>query len=95
MQTIANKPALEDFNRFCHSFDVRAVIAAADEQGLAEGFEKEVYALAILRAVHNGDLGNDRDTTVKAISSLWYDGYRKGFSAETFNEMFQELFVYW
>ena len=95
MRAIANKPALEDFNRFCHSFHVRAVIAAADEQGRADGFEKEVYALAIMRAVHNGDLGEDRDATSKAISILWHDGYRKGFSAETFNEMFQELFVYW
>ena len=95
MNAIANHACFEDFHRFCKSFDVRDVIAAADEQGRADGFEKEVYALAILRAVHNGDFGEDREATQKAISTLWQSGCCKGFNAATFNEVFQELFIYW
>jgi hypothetical protein len=95
MNAGATGTGFEDFNRFCKSFDVRAVIAAADAKGRAEGYEKEVYALAILRAVHNGDFGEDRQATQKAISALWRNGYCKGFNAKTFNEVFQDLFVYW
>ena len=95
MNAIAYQGCFEDFNRFCKSFDVRDVIAAADEQGRANGFEKEVYALAILRAVHNGDFGEDRKATKEAISALWQSGCCKGINADTFNEVFQELFIYW
>ena len=95
MNAVAGITGVEDFNRFCRSFDVREVIAAADEQGHAAGLEKEVYALAILRAVHNGDFGEDREMTQYAISALWKHGYCKGFNAESFNEVFQKLFVYW
>lgn len=80
---------VEDFYQFCQSFDVRAVITADDN----DGFEKEVYALAILRALHNGDFGADRDTTKRAIYSIWTRGYRYGFNADTFKEAFQEHFV--
>ena len=87
--------AVEDFNNFCESFDVKAVIAAADKKGRARGFEKEVYALAILRALHNGDFGEDPHATQNAISSLWTRGHRDGFNAHTFKEAFQEYFVCW
>ena len=86
---------VEDFNKFCESFDVKAVIAAADKKGRARGFEKEVYALAILRALHNGDFGEDPHATQNAISSLWTRGHRDGFNAHTFKEAFQEYFVCW
>jgi hypothetical protein len=74
---------------------VKAVIASADRHGCAEGFEKEVYALAILRAVRNGDFGRDRHVTRMAVSSLWERGLLKGFNRENFNEVFQEFFVHW
>ena len=86
---------LNDFHEFCNSLNVRTVIAAANEQGLPEGFEKEVYALAILRAVKNGDFGEDHEATLMAISTIWEQGYRKGFNEESFNEAFQKLFVCW
>lgn len=95
MDEIASRAGIDDFNQFCKSLDVRYVIAAVDEQGQAEGFEKEVYALAILRAVHNGDLGEDAEMTRNAIAAFWQHGHRKGFNAESFNEVFDQLFVYW
>ncbi len=96
MYVIAEKRReLEDFNRFCATFDVKEVIAAADEHGDAIGYEKEVYALAILRAVHNGDFGQEELVTQAAISALWERGYRKGFNIDSFNEAFQEFFVHW
>ncbi len=95
MPMINVREGLEDFNRFCSSVDVRTVIAAADRQGRAEGFEKEVYALAILRALQNGDFGQDRQLTQLAVSSLWERGLLKGFNRENFNEVYQEFFIYW
>ena len=95
MYMIAERRGLEDFNRFCATFDVKKVIAAAEEHGDAVGYEKEVYALAILRAVHNGDFGRDKEVSQAAISALWERGYRKGFNLDSFNEVFQELFVHW
>jgi hypothetical protein len=86
---------LEDFKRFCNSFDVRSVIAAADECGNAEGFEKEVYALAILRALRNGDFGRNREMTQIAVSLLWERGHLEGFNRDSFNEVFEDFFVYW
>ena len=73
MNAIANHACFEDFHRFCKSFDVRDVIAAADDQGRADGFEKEVYALAILRAVHNGDFGEELESFDLLISQ--YAGF--------------------
>lgn len=95
MNARLNRTCLNDFNQFCKSFDVRTVIAASDEHGHPEGFEKEIYALAILRAVQHGDFGEDHEAMRMAISATWYQGYRKGFSAESFNEIFQELCIYW
>ena len=86
---------LEDFKRFCTGFNVRDVIAAADLQGHADGYEKEVYALAILRAVRNGDFGDDRRDTHEAISALWQKGCRNGFTVESFNEVFEKFFIRW
>lgn len=95
MHMIPVGEGLEDFHRFCSSFDVKAVIAAADRYGRAEGFEKEIYALAILRALQNGDFGQDRQFTGMAVSTLWECGLLRGFNRENFNEVFQEFFVYW
>lgn len=95
MNAIIKGAGVEDFNHFCKSFDVRSVIATAEDRGHAAGLEKEVYAMAILRALHNGDFGEDRDTSQKAISALWNQGHYKGFNAESFNEIFQQVFVYW
>lgn len=86
---------LEDFTQFCHSFDVKAVIASADAYGTTADHQQEVYALAILRALWNGNFGEDRQVQQAAISALWERGYRKGFNADSFNEAFQEFFVYW
>ena len=95
MHATTSSARLDDFSQFCNSLNVRTVLAAANEQGQAEGFEKEVYALAILRAVKNGDFGEDQEATLMAISTIWEQGYRKGFNEQSFNEVFRELFVYW
>jgi hypothetical protein len=86
---------LEDFNQFCGTFDIRTVIDAADRRGLAPGYEKELYAIAILRAVQHGDFGSDPDLTAEAISALWERGYRSGFNADSYNTVFQNFFRYW
>ncbi len=95
MNVITVREGLEDFNRFCSSVDVRAVIAAADEAGNADGFEKELYALAILRALRNGDFGEDGHVNRTAISALWECGYLNGFNRDSFNEVFETFFAYW
>ena len=95
MHALSHRTGLEDFNSFCKSFDLRDVIAAADERGHAEGLEKEIYALAIMRAVHNGDFGADRDAASHAVSALWIHGHCRGFNADSFNELFERFFVYW
>jgi len=86
---------LEDFNTFCNNFDIRAIIAAADDYGHAEGYEKEVYALAIMRAVSKGAFGADRVANQQAISALWDRGYRDGFTVDSFKEAFVEFFNCW
>ncbi len=95
MLMIPVREGLEDFQRFCSSFDVRTVIAAADEHGNVEGFDKEVYALAILRALRNGDFGEDRQLTQVAVSALWERGHLEGFNRDSFNEVFEDFFIYW
>jgi hypothetical protein len=85
----------EEFSYFCNSLDISAIIAAADKWGHADGYEKEVYAIAILRAVQNGDFGSDRDLVQDAVSALWEQGCRSGFNVQSFNAVFQEFFNRW
>jgi hypothetical protein len=87
--------SLDDFSRFCQSFDVRKVIAAAEEKGGTRGQEKEVYALAILRALHNGDFGSDNRVAQAAVSELWERGNQCGFNSDSFNAVFEEFFSHW
>jgi hypothetical protein len=86
---------LEDFNQFCKTFGIRTVIAAADQRGLVPGYEKELYAIAILRAVQNGDFGSDPDRTAEAVSALWERGNRCGFNVDSYNAEFENFFRYW
>jgi hypothetical protein len=86
---------LEEFSHFCSSLDISAVIAAAGERGQANGYEKEVYAIAILRAVQNGDFGSDRNAVQEAISALWARGCHSGFNVHSFNTVFQDFFTRW
>ena len=86
---------LEDFSHFCSALDINAVIAAADAQGRVNGREKELYAIAILRAVENGDFGTDRAMIHKAISTLWDRGCREGFNRRSFNAVFEQYFSHW
>jgi hypothetical protein len=95
MNVITVREGLEDFNRFCSSVDVRAVIAAADESGTAQGYEKELYALAILRALRNGDFGEDGHFNQTAVSAIWECGHLNGFNRDSFNAVFEEFFVCW
>lgn len=82
---------IEDFSKFCINVDVRDVIAAADEQGNAPGQSKQLYALAIVRALHNGDLGRDYDKSLSAVSMLWERGHVSGFNTDSFNRGLKEL----
>lgn len=82
---------IHDFNRFCDSVDVKAVVAAADEHGNAPGYEKQLYAIAIVRAVDRGDLGYDWYEAQDGVALLWERGYRIGFSTDTFNGALRSL----
>jgi len=86
---------LEDFQRFCSTFNPKGLICEVDEHGSIEGLEKQVYALAIMRAVSNGDFGTDDKLTAAAISALWAQGHRYDYNSEIFNKVFTEFFYYW
>jgi hypothetical protein len=93
----ANMPqhSLGNFALFCSTVDIREVIAAADEDGNALGYEKELYALAIIRAAQSGAFGRENHGLQCAVSGLWERGYRFGFSRETFNAGFLEFCNPW
>ena len=86
---------LKDFNKFCETLDIRSVIAAADNDGAAPGYEKELYAIAILRALQHGDFGSDPELTARAVSALWERGISNGFNADSYNKEFENFFRYW
>lgn len=86
---------LEDFNQFCAGVDIRSIVAMAEQCGEVPGYDKELYAIAILRAAHNGTFGNDCNSTQRAISALWERGYRCGFNPESFSAVFEEYFSCW
>lgn len=81
----------EDFSEFCAMVDVKAVVAVADAEGNAQGYDKELYAIAIVRAVHDGMLGTDWYEAQAAVSRVWERGYRSGFSTDSFNSALEEL----
>lgn len=81
----------EDFTEFCMQVDVRAVIAAADEEGNAPGQSKQIYAIAMVRALEYGDLGENWHEAHSAISMLWERGHLKGFNTDSFNSGLKEL----
>ena len=93
----ANRPHhnLRNFAQFCSRVDIREVIAAADDNGNAAGYEKELYALAIIRAAQSGAFGQENHALQGAVSGLWERGYRFGFSRETFNAGFLEFYNPW
>ena len=82
---------IEDFSGFCAMVDVKAVVAAADAEGNPGGYDKELYAIAIVRAVHDGMLGTDWYEAQAAVSRVWERGYRSGFSTDSFNSALEEL----
>jgi hypothetical protein len=91
MKAKPEKYWFEDFTEFCMHVDVRAVIAAADEEGNAPGQSKQIYAIAIVRALHYGDLGGDWHEAHSAVSMLWERGHLTGFNTESFNSGLKEL----
>lgn len=82
---------IEDFKRYAKTVDIRTVIAAADEQGKAPGWEKQIYSIAIVRALHQGELGTDYGQVQKAVATLWEHGHTRGFSTESFNDALRTL----
>jgi hypothetical protein len=86
---------LADFNHFCSTMDLSATTAFIRQSGPEDGNLKAVYALAILRAVQNGDFGNDSNANQVAISALWERGHRSGFNVASFNTVFEEFFSCW
>jgi hypothetical protein len=82
---------IEDFSEFCAKVDVKAVVAGADAEGNSRGYDKELYAIAIVRAVHEGTLGADWCEAQAAVSRVWERGYRSGFNTDSFNIALQEL----
>lgn len=81
----------EDFSEFCAMVDVKAVVAAADAEGNARGYDKELYAIAIVRAVQDGMLGTDWYDAQAAVSRVWERGHRSGFNTDSFNGALKEL----
>lgn len=82
---------IEDFSEFCAMVDVKAIVATADAEGNSRGYDKELYAIAIVRAVHDGKLGTDWYEAQAAVSRLWERGHRKGFNSDSFNSALKEL----
>jgi len=82
---------IEDFSEFCAMVDVKAVVAAADAEGNSRGYDKELYAIAIVRAVHDGMLGTDWYEAQAAVSTVWERGHRNGFNSDSFNSALKEL----
>ena len=82
---------IEDFSEFCAIVDVKAVVAAADAEGNSRGYDKELYAIAIVRAVQEGTLGADWYEAQAAVSRVWERGYRSGFNTDSFNTALKEL----
>jgi hypothetical protein len=70
-------------------------INAADHRTHVPDDDKELYALAIIRAARNGAFGDDNKTTQTAISALWERGYLSGFNTDSFNVVFEEYFRCW
>jgi hypothetical protein len=86
---------IEDFSGFCAMVDVKAVVAAADAEGNARGYDKELYAIAIVRAVEDGMLGADWYEAQAAVSWVWERGHRSGFNSDSFNSALKELADSW
>ena len=86
---------LEDFEKFCGTVDVKGIVGSADRRERTPGYEKERYALAIMRAANTGAFGDDIDDTLIAISALWDRGYRCGFNPDSFSTVFEEYFRCW
>lgn len=82
---------IEDFSGFCAMVDVKAVVAAADAEGNARGYDKELYAIAIVRAVQDGMLGADWYEAQAAVCRVWERGHHNGFNSESFNSALKDL----
>jgi hypothetical protein len=82
---------IEDFSVYCVSVDLKQVVAAADEEGNAPGWEKQLYAVAIVRALHQGILGNDWLQAQSAVARLWQRGRERGFNTDNFNDVLLQL----
>ena len=82
---------IDDFGEYCKSVDVRDVVAAANEDGDAPGQAKQLYAIAIVRALHYGGLGKDWYEAQMAVCMLWERGHVSGFNTDTFNGVLEEL----
>jgi len=95
MDKLLMRQQLEDFMQFCETVDVKRTIKAAGHATHAPDEDKELYALAIIRAAKNGAFGDDNDATQTAISAFWERGYRSGFNTESFNVVFEEYFRCW
>ena len=86
---------LEDFMRFCDSVEIGCGAAASNRGSRAPGYDKERYALAILRAAKTGAFGDDAELTRTAISAIWDRGYRSGFNPDSFKTEFEQYFRCW
>ncbi|MEE4145155.1 MAG: hypothetical protein V2I26_10190 [Halieaceae bacterium] len=91
MNTQRQRLWIDDFSEFCKTVDVKSLVAAADEEGNAPGQHKQLYAIAIVRALHYGELGSDWYEAQSAVSMLWERGNTSGFNTETFNSGLRKL----
>jgi len=82
---------IDDFSKFCMTVDVKSLIATADAEGNAPGQHKQLYAIAIVRALHDGDLGKDWHEVLSAVCTLWERGHISGFSTDSFNSGLKAL----
>ncbi len=91
MKTKRDQLWINDFSEFCKTVEVKSVVAAADEEGNAPGQDKQLYAIAIVRALHYGELGSDWYEAQSAVSMLWERGNSSGFNTENFNSGLRKL----
>ena len=91
MKTKRDQLWIDDFSEFCKTVDVKSLVASADEEGNAPGQHKQLYAIAIVRALHYGKLGSDWYDAQSSVSMLWELGNNSGFSTESFNTGLRKL----
>jgi hypothetical protein len=74
---------INELNSFSNTIDLQGLQTKVNNEGEA-AYLKELYAIAINRDAHSGDLGNIGEEARKNIAILWRLGKENGFSPEVY-----------